>query len=244
MVLKDGATEELGKALLAFIHSNVAAYLVNLFSTNNHVGKDDLGRIPIPDPENIPVTQLAKLADEMLNERAAMENNFVLRYGAKLPEFDDGGVYIPPSTFLAATRLPKLTIAALVGRGEVKNNGSVYGRIRALRARNLIISSIDPARPNATAFAQALELFLNEPGRENESWSEAQHWQLPDSVAAKAWLDSYQSVGQQAQANWNRFIALQEQIDEAVADWYGFNASQRSTIREGLPWARRRRNQP
>ncbi len=244
MVLKDGATEELGKALLAIIHSNVAAYLVNLFSTNNHVGKDDLGRIPIPDPEKMPVAQLANLADAMLNGRAAMERDFVLKYGAKLPEFDDGNAYIPPSTFLAATRLPKLSIAALVGRGEVKNNGSVYGRIRALRARNLIISSIDPARPNATAFAQALELFLNEPGRENESWSEAQHWQLPDSVAAKAWLDSYQSVGQQAQANWNRFIALQEQIDEAVANWYGFNASQRSAIQEGLPWARRRRNQP
>lgn len=242
MILKDSATEEFGKALLAIINSKTTAYLVNLFSTNNDVGKDDLGRIPIPDPERMPVTQLAKLADEMLNERAAIEKDFVLKYGAKLPEFDDGSVYIPPSTFLAATRLPKLNIAALVGRGEVKNNGPITGRIRALRARNLIISSIDPNRPNAAAFAQVLELFLNEPGRENESWSEAQHWQLPDSVAAKAWLDSYQSISQQAQANWQRFIALQEQIDEAVADWYGFTSSQRNAIREGLPWARRRRN--
>jgi hypothetical protein len=108
----------------------------------------------------------------------------------------------------------------------------------------MIISSIDLNRPNAAAFARTLELFLNEPGRENESWSEAQNWQLPDSIAAKAWLDSYQSASQQAQINWNRFIALQQQIDEVVADWYGFNASQRGAIREGLPWARRRRNQP
>jgi N-6 DNA Methylase len=242
MILKESATEEYGKALLAIIHSNVAAYLVNLFSTNNHVSKDELGRMPIPDPERMPVTQLAKLANEMLNERAIIEKDFVLKYGAKLPEFDDGNVYIPPSTFLAATRLPKLSIAALVGRGEVKNNGPVNGRIRALRARNLIISSIDPTKPNAAAFAQILELFLYEPGRENDSWSEAQNWQLPDSIAAKAWLGAYQADSQQAQASWNKFIALQQQIDEVVADWYGFNTAQRSTIREGLPWARRRRN--
>jgi hypothetical protein len=190
------------------------------------------------------VTQLARLANEMLGERAAIEQNFVLKYGAKLPEFDDGNVYIPPSSFLAATRLPKLSMSALIGRGEVKNNRPTNGRIRALRARNMIVSMIDPANPHAAAFAQVLELFLNEPGRENESWSEAQHWQLPDSVAAKAWLDSYHSIGQQAQESWNRFIALQYQIDETVADWYGLNTSQRSAIREGLPWARRRRNQP
>ncbi len=242
MILKDSATEEQGKALLAVIHSNVAAYLINLFSTNNHVSKDELGRIPIPDPQNMPTTQLAKLADEMLNERAAIEKDFVVKYGAKLPEFDDGDVYIPPSTFLAATRLPKLSMSALVGRGEVRNNGPVNGRIRALRARNFITSSISPTRPDATAFAQVLELFLNEPGRENDTWSEAQNWQLPDSVAAKAWLDSYHNNSQQAQARWDRFIALQQRIDEVVADWYGFNTSQRSAIREGLPWARRRRN--
>jgi len=242
MILKDNATEEPGKALLAIIHSNVAAYLVNLFSTNNHVGKDDLGRMPIPDPDTVPVTQLAKLADEMLIERAALEKDFVLKYGAKLPEFDDGNVYIPPSTFLAATRLPKLSMAALVGRGEVKNNGHVTGRVRALRARNLITSSIDPNRPHAAAFAQVLELFLHEPGRENESWSEAQNWQLPDSIAAKAWLDSYNMSSQQAQTSWHKLISLQQQIDAVVADWYGFDATQRSTIHEGLPWARRRRN--
>ena len=242
MILKDNATEEPGKALLAIIHSNVAAYLVNLFSTNNHVGKDDLGRMPIPDPDTVPVTQLAKLADEMLIERAALEKDFVLKYGAKLPEFDDGNVYIPPSTFLAATRLPKLSMAALVGRGEVKNNGHVTGRVRALRARNLITSSIDPNRPHAAAFAQVLELFLHEPGRENERWSEAQNWQLPDSIAAKAWLDSYNMSSQQAQTSWHKLISLQQQIDAVVADWYGFDATQRSTIHEGLPWARRRRN--
>jgi hypothetical protein len=190
----------------------------------------------------MPVTRLASLVNSLLNERATLNRDFVVKYGAKLPEFDDGVVYIPPSTFLAATRMPKLSISALVGRGEVKNNGPANGRIRALRARNLITCTMDAVDPNSPAFTQILELFLNEPERENETWSQAQTWQLPDTVTANAWLHTYQGVSQQAQANWHRCVSLQKEIDEVVADWYGFDAAQRRAIDEGLPWARRRRN--
>src|SRR5205823_5158370 len=100
MTLKEEATEEFGKALLAFIGSDVAAYLINLFSTNNHVSKEELGRIPMPDPDSMPRVQLAALANEMLSERAALDREFIVQYSAKLPEFADGEVYIPPSTFL------------------------------------------------------------------------------------------------------------------------------------------------
>jgi Eco57I restriction-modification methylase len=239
MRLKDDISEEFGKASLAMIGSDVAAYLINLFSTNNHVSKEELGRIPIPDPERMPVTQLASLADALLSERAALDRDFVVRYGAKLPEYEDGEVYIPPSTFLAAIRLPKLSIAALVGRGEVKNNGPANGRIRSLRSRNLIVCAMDASNPRAASFAQVLELFLREPGRENETWGQAQDWMLPDPVAADSWLTTYRSVNQQAQAGWKRAVSLQEQIDEVVANWYGFDDVQRRSIRAGLPWARR-----
>lgn len=190
----------------------------------------------------MPVTQLANLASSLLNERAKLDKDFVVKYGAKLPEFDDGNVYIPPSAFLAATRAPKLSMSALVGRGEVKNNGPVNGRIKALRVKNLIVCIMDSANPNAAAFTQILGLFLNEPERENNTWSQAQSWQLPDTITARTWLNTYHSTSQQAQANWDRFVSLQKKIDEVVADWYGFDASQRLTINEGLPWARRRRN--
>lgn len=241
MILKEDATQEVGKALLALLNSSTIAYLINLFSTNNHVGRDELGRVPIPDPERMPVQQLAELANTMLVERARLENDFVLKYGAKLPEFDDGTVYIPPSTFLAATRLPRLDIAALVGRGEVRNNGPANGRIRALRARNLIVSTLKSSHTQPDAFAQVLELFLREPGREQDTWSQAQSWQLPDTLAASAWLNAYSDANRQAQASWKRVIAMQTDIDEAVADWYGFTATQRAALREGLPWTRRRR---
>jgi hypothetical protein len=242
MSLKEGASEKFGKALLALINSKVTAYLVNLFSTNNHVGKDDLGRVPIPDPQTMPVERLAGLAEDLLRERAAIESDFVEKYRARLPRFDDGKVYMPPSAVLAMVRLPKLTMQALVGRGEVRNIGAANGRIRALRARNMIVATVASANPNAAAFAQVLDLFLQEPGREADSWLQAQSWQLPDTVAATAWLQMYNTISQQVQTSWDRFVALQKQVDEAVADWYGFSEEMRATIAEGLPWARRRRD--
>lgn len=66
MILKENATEEMGKALLAIINSSVIIYLINLFSTNNDVSKDDLGRVPIPDPQTIPLARLANLANNIL----------------------------------------------------------------------------------------------------------------------------------------------------------------------------------
>lgn len=243
MSLKEGASEKFGKALLALINSKVTAYLVNLFSTNNHVGKDDLGRVPIPEPQTMPVAQLAGLAEDLLRERASIEENFVGKYRARLPRFDDGKVYVPPSAVLAMVRLPKLTMQALVGRGEVRNIGAANGRIRALRARNMIVATVASANPNAAAFAQVLDLFLQEPGREADSWLQAQSWQVPDTVAATAWLQMYKTIGQQVQTSWDRFVALQKQVDEAVADWYGFSEEMRATIAEGLPWTRRLRDE-
>jgi N-6 DNA Methylase len=243
MSLKEGASEALGKALLALINSKITVYLVNLFSTNNHVGKDDLGRVPIPDLHTIPEAQLAELAEYLLKERAMIENDFVVKYRAKLPRFDAGKVYIPPSAVLATSRLPKLTIQALVGRGEVRNNGAENGHIRALKARKMIVATVASTNPHAAAFVQVLDLFLQEPDREADSWAQALSWQLPDTVAASAWLQMYNTICQQAQASWDRFVALQQQVDETVADWYGFSEEMRATIAEGLPWARRLRDE-
>ena len=190
----------------------------------------------------MPVAQLARLADELLGERGRLARDFVEKYDAELPDFDDGTVYLPPSAVLAASRLPRVSIQALVGRGVVRNSGAANGRIRALRARNLITCDVAAAGSNGAAFAQVLNLFLNEPARENDTWAQAQSWQLPDTVAAATWLDSYNRLSQQAQAGWNAFIALLRQGDDLVADWYGFDATMRNTIAQGLPWARRRRD--
>ncbi|MEO8971137.1 MAG: N-6 DNA methylase [Ktedonobacteraceae bacterium] len=242
MILKENASEELGKALLALINSKVTSYLVNLFSTNNDVSKDDLGRMPIPDPQTMPVAQLATLADALLNERSHLEQEFAIKYRARLPKFDNGNVYVPPSAVLAQTRLPRLTLSALVGRGEVKNNGPLNWRIRALSAKNLIVSTLPSTNPNSATLAQVLDLFLHEPGRESETWVQAQSWQLPDTIAASAWLATYNTITQQAQTSWQQFVALQYQCDNLVADWYGFDTNMRKAIDEGLPWAKKQKD--
>lgn len=241
MILKDEATEEYGKALLALINSKVTAYLINLFSTNNHVGKDELDRMPIPDPQTMPVAQLATLAGALLSERSHLEQEFAIKYRARLPKFDDGNVYVPPSAVLAQTRLPRLTLSALVGRGEVKNNGPLNWRIRALSAKNLIVSTLPSTNSNSAALTQVLNLFLHEPGRESDTWTQAQSWQLPDTIAANAWLATYNTISQQAQTSWQQFVALQHRCDNLVADWYGFNVNMRNAIDEGLPWAKKQK---
>jgi hypothetical protein len=106
----------------------------------------------------------------------------------------------------------------------------------------MIVATVASANPDAAVFAQVLALFLQEPGREADSWLQAQSWQLPDTVAATAWLQMYNTISQQVQTSWDRFVTLQKQVDEAVADWYGFSKEMRATIAEGLPWAKRRRD--
>ncbi len=241
MLVRPNISEQSAKALLAFLNSKTITYLINLFSTNNHVSKDELDRVPIPSGQTMPTSQLARLADELLSECTSLERDFVKIYNAQLPE-GDGEVYIPPSTVLATTRLPKLTLMGLVGRGDVKNTGLANGRIRSLRARNLIVCTLPSTHTNASSFTQMLTLFLSERGREDDTWGQAQNWQLPDPIAADAWLQTYNTLVQQAQAKWERFIALQLEVDNIVADWYGFNAEMRTAIAEGLPWARRRKN--
>lgn len=100
---------------------------------------------------------------------------------------------------------------------------------------------IPSTQPNAQAFARVLALFLSEPEREQETWKQALQWQLPDPTAAAVWLTQYEQLSQQAQQHWNDFVALQQQADNAVADWYGFTAEMRAAIIEGLPLARRQR---
>jgi len=141
---------------------------------------------------------------------------------------------------LAPSRLPVVSLQALVMRGLVSNSGPANGRIRVLRARNAIATRPAPTDRNSAAFAQVLQLFLNEPERENDTWAQAQSWQLPDTVAASAWLNTYSRLSQQAQAAWEDCIALYRRIDDLVADWYGFDASMRQVIAGGLPWAKRR----
>ena len=243
MALKPGESEQAGKALLALLNSSVIVFLINLFSTNNHVGRDELTRLPIPDPAAFPEQELANLAAQMLKERAGLETGFVAKYGAILPDFEEGDVYVPPSAVLYAEPIVQLRFADLILRGEVDAplTVSAQTRIRALNQRGALVNSIPPETPYAAAFGQTLSLFIEEMIRRNLTWQEAQNARLPDPIAAPKWLGIYMSLAGQAQQSWQRFGALQRQADAVVADWYGFDGAMRATIAAGLPWARRQR---
>jgi hypothetical protein len=240
MILKPNQTRQDGLALLALINSKPIAFLLNLFASNNHVGKDEIARLPIPDPQTLPAARLAALADALLNERANLQTNVLDKYKTKLPTSEQETVYLPPSAVLDKLTLPKLTLGGAVGRGEVRNTGAATGRIASLQRRGAIKSIIPPEEAYAEAFAETLALFLKEPSRQAETWAQAQQWAIPDPVAAASWLQTYTMLQEQAQASWRKFTELQREADAVVADWYGFEEAMREAIAQGLPWARRR----
>lgn len=227
----------MAKALLALLNSRIVAYLLNLFSTNNNVAQGELARLLIPDPATFPKTELATLATALLQERAILENEFVLKYGAKLPDSEVGMIYVPPSEVIATTtQFMKISLGGLVEQGIVRNKGLAGSKISSLKARGLLEYTI-----HDEVYTRILDLFLTEPNRENEMWLQAQSWLFPDPVVATAWLKQYDTIGQRIQGKWDTFIALQQQVDEVVSKWYGFDAAMHNDILRGLPWAKRRR---
>lgn len=143
---KEGGDEEKGQALLVLLNSNTFAYLINLFASNNNISREEMLRVPTPDPATFPLARLADLANRLLQERARWET-----------ECENGMVTRSPSAV-------------------------------------------------------------------SESAAYARHHENDE--------------------NGDRFVALQREADEAVADWYGFTPAMQATITEGLPWARRQQAVP
>jgi hypothetical protein len=228
---------KVAQGLLAFLNSKVVAYLLNLFSTNNNISQGELARVLIPDPESFPAAQLAELTENLLRERAYIEDECILTYGAEFSEADVDFVYIPPSRVVSASHhLQKLTFDRWSMQGIIVNKGSTSGRIRALSKRGrLEYHGDDPSH------SAVLHLFLDELSKQDLLWSDAQAWQLPDPVVASVWLRMYHDMCQSAQMRWKRFITLQKQVDDVVMDWYGFDDNMRKAIGKGLDWAHRRR---
>ncbi|NWJ98800.1 MAG: N-6 DNA methylase [Chloroflexi bacterium] len=235
-ILTDEANKPQAKAFLALVSSKTVVYLLNLFSSNNGVMQGELARIPIPDPATLPVVTLAGLADSLLTERAKLEKSYLKLYGVVLPEIDTGKVYLPPSR-LKPSQISTLTLGNLEMRGEVQNTGKADQKIKALQQRGKIEN-----RSGVADFSQVLNLFLSESGREEEKWNAALHWILPEPNEAAAWLTLYNQTLQEAQASWDKFVSLQQEVDEEVANWYGFTAEMKATLEQGVAWARRRKS--
>ncbi|PDW02690.1 HsdM family class I SAM-dependent methyltransferase [Candidatus Viridilinea mediisalina] len=235
-ILSSG-TEDYAKALLALLNSRMIAYLVNLFSTNNNVAQNDLARLLIPEPSTFPVQTLAVLANQALTARDALEQKYVLSYGAKLPDEDSGTVFISPIRVLQQhPHIPTLSVTDLVARGTIRKMGAA-SKMRSVMQHGRI--SYVGIAPDAIA---AYDAFFDEAAREDQTWIAIQMRRMPDPAAAVIWLPLYRQVLADAQAAWDQFVAIQEQIDDAVYAWYGLNSEAVwcAAIHDGLPWSRRR----
>lgn len=194
MNLKPNVPEKFGKALLGLFNSSTIVYLLNLFSTNNHVGKDEMYRIPIPEPTSLPIDRLAILTDGLLTTRARLENDFLIQYKADLPN-ETESVYLPPSSFVAD--LPSLNLAAWLRQAELSYQDNSNRKIKTLRRNDSIVYSV-----SVPAVKEVFELFLAEPAHQEQTWQQALTWQLPDPVVATHWLAAYQRASEQAQIIW------------------------------------------
>ncbi len=238
--LSSAADVQTGKAILALIVCKPIAYLINLFSTNNHIGKEELYRVPVPDVATFPIAELADVADRILQDRAKLETDYVTQLGAILPKTEDEIVYLPPSAVLNTTNLPKLSLSALAARSEIVNKGVVTQRISALHARQKIVSGVLVTEVYATDYARVLGLFLDEWSRTGQTYTQAQSWQMPEPIASSKWLTIYDTLTLDARKLWAKCVELQREVDKIVCDWYGFDEEMQAAIVAGVAWARRR----
>lgn len=242
MAVLPGANADDGKALLALCMSRTIAYLINLFSTNNHVGKDELRRVPIPAAGTFPRQRLAQLATDLLTARETVETAYVQPYGVQLPEyFEAGDVYLPPSAILTQnpTLVPTVTLAVLEQRQVVQNTG------QATRTLDVLLQRGHITWPNVSSeMAASLDLWFRDPAHQRLTWAQARAWVFPEPMAAGRWLTTYRMVAGQAQAVWDRVIQLQQDIDDEVMAWYGYTAFLPlvDELRQGVAWARRGRS--
>jgi hypothetical protein len=230
--LNEGASEQRAKALLGVLNSRITAYLLNLFSTNNHVMLGELGRLLIPDVKKFPESELAMLTDTLLGIREQLERNYVEALGATLPDRDDAGmVTLSPELVLKQSGLPTIQLQNYQQRGIVCVPEGSH-RVRTLLDRNRLEMT------GSDAVAETVRLFLSQHREQN--WLDQAHLNLPEPTAAAQFLQIHRDKQQAAQELWDNFIARQREVDEVVAKWYGFDADMRAAIRHGLPWARRR----
>ena len=254
MILRAEIPIAQGKALLALIGSRSIAFLFNLFSSNNNISGDDFDRIPVPDSQTFPVDVLARLSDEMLSVRSTLNDDFLKKYQLPAPDRDsdneedaeesDVALYLPPAAVLATDAgRRKTTLGTLALRGVLQNTGADTARFSSLNRGNRITIT-PPAVADPAAAAEALRLFLSAPALQTKTWAQAQNEPLPEPVAAAAFLAHYRAETAAARTLWRRFLALQDEVDSVVCDWYEFDAGERAAIAAGLPWARRRATPP
>lgn len=224
---RPGAAPGHAKAIFGLVASGVTCYLLNLFSTNNHVTLSQLARLPIPDPMQFDVQRVSAVVDDILSKRASLQSSYSSLH-ATFPD-TDGSLSISPDAVLVASRLPSTTLGNLVLRGDVAFGGPGSTRLSAALRR---VSVNSPA-----PLDQVLNIFLSAHG--TSRWGDVVNsLRLPEPSVAGKWLMSYRAHETNLAKDWDGFEIGKLALDDAISDWYRFTTSQRTSIANGLPWAR------
>ncbi len=229
--LLDDAAEERAKALLALINSRVVSFLLNLFSTNNHVLLSETGRILIPALSEFPQNDLASLTNALLQTRRTLESSYITALGAKLPETSVGdGVTLAAEAVLSQSGWPTISLLNYRQRGVLTLPANAARVGTTLNGNRWEVAE--------AATETMLRLFLA--SHSEKHWNDVADLRLPEPTSAASFVAHYEANAKAAQALWDEFRLRQREVDEVVANWYGFDTSMREAIQNGLPWARRR----
>jgi len=213
-------------AFLGVLSSLSTAYLLNLFSTNNHVLLGELAAIPIPNIETCPVDEIAERTRMALDLRSQIEEQFVRRLGCVMP--DRGGDGLPVERrVLDISGLPTITINDALLRGAavfVPRRGTASGRICSPQ----------------TEFERVLRLLL--PPNEALTQDDLHIHRVPDPANATDYARLYEELAAEARNQWQLFQDALASLDEQVFDWYDYSIDNRRARREGLPWVQTARS--
>ncbi|WP_129630271.1 N-6 DNA methylase [Candidatus Oscillochloris fontis] len=239
MVLLPGHTEARGKALLALLSSTTVAYLLNLFSTNSHISKDELERLPIPDPSTFPEAQLTSLADSLLDARRVFEVRYAQPFAIptdSFPTLSPETITVLPTAYVRRVGGGTITLDALEQQGIITITGPISRRVAWLHQNN----RISIVHPHAAVHTM-LNRFFDDPTVQGLKWAVARTIRVPDPATAGTWLPVFEGVCHDAQAQWDQCVTLQQQIDTVVMTWYQCTPPMCDAITAMLPWARRHR---
>lgn len=227
-VRKPTSSYQMARAIFGLISSSTIVYLLNLFSTTNDISLTELGRIPTPEVSTLDVNLLSEIVDDLLERRSTLQR----RYGdldARFPDLDEH-FSLSPDAVLRQSGLPTVSLAALVGRGDIVFTGRDSTKLGGSLHRNLTALSPSPLEP-------IIRIFLD--AHADERWGQAAtQVMIPEPGVAEHWLHEYEELRTEFNSEWEHFKRRQDDLNDIIFNWYGFDENCRDAIRSGLPWAR------
>ena len=205
-------------------------YLLNLFSTNNHVTLTDIKEIPTPDVKTFPEEQLNIVVQKCLEKRSAIQSEFLDKYEITTLEVGQE-LLLPIERVFIKSPFPKITFNDAILIGLIKVEGQ--GKIGTLMKRGKITFN------GNVEFNKVAANLLH--AVEDKDLSDAiSEVRFPDLSSISQWLGYLETQCTTAKEMWQKFSELQHEVDEIIFKWYGLDNISHDAIIEGLPWAKRK----